>query len=128
MRTHGIADFPDPDSSGTIDLKSLHPGPGSDLDPANSRFQAAAGACRSLQPPGFLTQHKPDQAQVAQEVKWARCMRAHGITGFPDPDSSGRLSIGSLRAAGFDPHSPQGESALKACDQYEPGSIHIAGG
>lgn len=128
MRTHGIADFPDPDTSGNIDIKGLHPGPGSDLDPSNARFRAAASACRSLQPPGFLSSQHPDQAQIAQALDWARCMRAHGVTNFPDPDGTGRISVHLLRSAGVDLNSPQSQAALKTCGQYQPGTIHVPGG
>jgi hypothetical protein len=47
MRSHGIADFPDPGSSGGIDIGGS---PGSDLNPSNTRFQAAQNACQHLLP------------------------------------------------------------------------------
>jgi hypothetical protein len=49
MRSHGIADFPDPNSSGGLEIKA---GPGSDLDPNSSLFQAADKACQKLMPAG----------------------------------------------------------------------------
>ena len=42
MRAHGIPDFPDPSTSGGIEIR-MHPG--SDLDPSSARFQAAQKAC-----------------------------------------------------------------------------------
>ncbi len=45
MRSHGIADFPDPGSSARGGT-GTQAGKGSDLDPENSRFQAAERACR----------------------------------------------------------------------------------
>jgi hypothetical protein len=47
MRAHGIADFPDPDSSGRIAIQGS---PGGDLDPNNPQFQAAMNACQKDQP------------------------------------------------------------------------------
>jgi hypothetical protein len=46
MRAHGIEDFPDP-SSGGLQLRG---GPGSDLNPNNSQFQAAQKACQGNLP------------------------------------------------------------------------------
>jgi hypothetical protein len=49
MRSHGIADFPDPNGQGGIAIKSQ---PGSDLDPNNPRFRTANNACQHLMPGG----------------------------------------------------------------------------
>ena len=49
MREHGIADFPDPNASGGLEIQSE---PGSDLDPNNPAYQKADAACRSLLPDG----------------------------------------------------------------------------
>jgi hypothetical protein len=41
---------------------------------------------------------QPTPAQVAQYrsvmLTYARCMRAHGVSNMPDPDSRGHLDIG----------------------------------
>jgi hypothetical protein len=47
MRSHGIKDFPDPDSHGGIDINGE---PGTDLNPNNPRFRSAQRACQSLMP------------------------------------------------------------------------------
>jgi hypothetical protein len=49
MRSHGIADFPDPDAQGRMMLTSR---PGGDLDPSNPRFAAAQTACQKYAPGG----------------------------------------------------------------------------
>lgn len=125
MRGHGLTDFPDPDSSGNIDLKSLHPQPGSDLYADDPRFQAAEKACRALRPTVSASQQRQDATQA---LKWAQCIRAHGISNFPDPDSNGHFGVGSINAAGIDINSPQVQAAVKACQQYQPGTIHVPGG
>jgi hypothetical protein len=43
MRSHGIKDFPDPDSQGGIKITG---GPGSDLNPNNPQFNSADQACQ----------------------------------------------------------------------------------
>jgi hypothetical protein len=47
MRAHGIKDFPDPNSQGGIAVAAR---PGSDLDPNNPQFKAAAAVCQHLMP------------------------------------------------------------------------------
>jgi hypothetical protein len=42
-------------------------------------------------------------------------MRKHGVPNFPDPDSHGRLGI-----TGINPHSPQFQSAQRACRKLLP--------
>jgi hypothetical protein len=48
----------------------------------------------------------------------AQCMRAHGITDFPDPSGSGG---GIQLPAGINPQSPGFESAQKTCFKLLPG-------
>jgi hypothetical protein len=82
MRSHGITDFPDPNANGHFAIHSA--GPNSDLDRNNPVFQTAEQACQRYSP-----QHDVTPAQHAQlESKYlgfARCMRSHGISDFPDP-------------------------------------------
>jgi hypothetical protein len=127
MRSHGIGDFPDPDSSGQIDLKgaALRGGPNSDLSGTSPQFQAAATACQSLQPTESTTQQHQDATQA---LMWARCMRSHGITNFPDPDSSGGFHVAAIRADGVDVTTPQFQAAAAACEQYQPSDIRVPGG
>jgi hypothetical protein len=128
MRNHGITDMPDPDSVGNIDIKALHPGPTSDLNPANAEFVAANKACQHLLPNGGQVTPAEQQHNQAQALAWAHCMRAHGISNFPDPGSNGRISVGSLSSAGVKLTSPQGQAALTACRQFQPNTIHVPGG
>jgi hypothetical protein len=121
MRRHGITDFPYPNASGSIDLKDIHPQPGSDLDSNDPRFQAADTACQSLRPISKASQRQQDAAQI---LRWAQCMRANGVSGLPDPDSNGNFPPD----AHPDVTSPQFQAALKACQQYQPASIQGHGG
>lgn len=127
MRSHGIADFPDPDSGGQIDLKSAaeQGGASTDLAVASPRFQAAASACQSLQPTESTTQQYQDAAHA---LHWARCMRTHGIIKFPDPDSDGGFHVAAIRADGVDVTTPQFAAAATACEQYQPSDILVPGG
>ena len=110
MRAHGITDFPDPDPSGGFDLSGS-----GDLNPANPAYQAAAQACRSLgRTPTGKSGPTLSPQQQASMLKFAKCMRAHGITNFPDPGINGGIGLpGSI-----DRHSSQLQAAHQACKQY----------
>jgi hypothetical protein len=125
MRSHGIADFPDPQPNpggqgGSFDITS---GPGSDLNRNDPRFQAANRACQSLMP----HQAPPSAQRIAGLVKLAQCMRSHGFPNFPDPDSSGAFD-----SSKFDSSSPQFQSAMQTCQQQSgttgPIGVHPGSG
>jgi hypothetical protein len=46
-------------------------------------------------------------------LEFSRCMRAHGVSNFPDPNSQGELQIGP--GSGIDPSSATFRSAMQAC-------------
>ncbi len=115
MRSHGIKDFPDPNSDGDLAIQA---GPGSDLSPKNPQFVAADRACKPLMP--NHGQPPPGAKQAA--LKYARCMRSHGISDFPDPQANGSIAI-KVGGAGsdLDPNNPQFKRADQACRKYMPG-------
>ena len=54
-------------------------------------------------------------------VKFAECMRANGVSAFPDPDASGELTIdGVANGSSLDTSSAAFERALSACKDLEP--------
>jgi hypothetical protein len=113
MRTHGVTDYPDPDSHDGLPLG----GPsGSDLDPDSATYQHANQACVSLLP-GGAAQQQHEQAQLgAAALGFARCVRAHGISGFPDPDATGQFPETQMRGLGKG--TPQFDAAQQACQPY----------
>lgn len=62
--------------------------------------------------------------QIAMQVdakdgpKFSACMRKHGVTNFPDPNSQGVISISS--GMGIDPNSPTFQSARTVCSKLLP--------
>jgi hypothetical protein len=126
MRAHGITGFPDPNSQGQI---GLSPAPGSGINPSSPQFKAAKNACQSLMPPPVT--NNPGQAakMKAANLKYAQCMRAHGITNFPDPGSNGQIALNPQPGTNLDPNNPLFQAANKACAQYMPGgSVSTSGG
>jgi hypothetical protein len=80
IRRHGVPNFPDPNSRGETDVAGIN------ID--SPAFLAAHQACQSLKvanPPAVV------QQQMKQELAVARCMRDHGISDFPDPNSQGKI-------------------------------------
>jgi hypothetical protein len=68
----------------------------------------------------------------AQVLALVRCMRGHGVPGFPDPDPSGGYSLmpnGSLTGAGgasVDINSTQAQAAYGDCRHLVPGGPSIS--
>jgi hypothetical protein len=116
MRSHGVPNFPDPNSSGQLLIQG---GPGSSLDPGSAAFKNAQNDCKSKQP-------QPTPAQQAQAEQYAlrvaRCMRAHGIKDYPDPGPGGKISIHLSNNPGSDlnPNNPLFQTAQKACMPNAP--------
>jgi hypothetical protein len=54
-------------------------------------------------------------------VKFVECMRANGVSAFPDPDASGELTIDAVaNGSSVDTSSAAFEQALSACKDLEP--------
>jgi len=80
---------------------------------------ALIGACGSNAP--AATGAGNPAANVAQAVKFAQCMRANGVSNFPDPDASGALTIdGVINGSSLDPNSATFQQAISACKDLEP--------
>lgn len=116
MRSHGVLSFPDPGSGGGIPKIALQR-----LGVSLSRFQAAQQACRHLLPNGGSG---PSQAQLqqsrSQALRFSRCVRAHGVPSFPDPDSSGRIPDPATLRPPINQGSPLFQAANRACGRYRP--------
>ena len=66
---------------------------------------------------------------LAHDLKWARCMRAHGFPGFSDPSVRPHAGIIITVPANFDLSSPQAQAVAKACQGLEgPVLLAPAGG
>jgi hypothetical protein len=80
---------------------------------------ALLGACGSNAPAATGTGSGGNN--VAQAVKFAQCMRASGVSQFPDPDASGALTIdGVINGSSLDPNSATFQQAISACKDLEP--------
>jgi hypothetical protein len=110
MRSHGAPNWPDPNSQGQF-LKTK----------TNSAdFQAPASAynaCVHLLPNGGQLTAAQQQIIAPLMLKFADCMRAHGITNFPDPTvNANGVTVEPSRS--LDRSSPQFHAAQQACRKY----------
>src|SRR5579883_723641 len=62
-----------------------------------------------------------DTANHEQALQFARCMRANGVSEFPDPDASGAITIDQVaNGSSVDPNSAAFKQAISACKDLEP--------
>lgn len=114
MRSHGAPNWPDPTSKGQF-VKTL----------ANRAEFSAPGpaykTCQHLLPHGGQITPAEQQKIIPLMLKFAVCMRSHGITNMPDPavDSQGvTFGISPASKGELNPHSPPFQAAQQACQKY----------
>jgi hypothetical protein len=129
MREHGVANFPDP---------VVHSSPGSQsvgirVTPSitgSPDFKSAQKACNSIMPApsksDLAAQAQQQRAHAAGLLSFARCVRAHGINGFPDPNAQGQLNEQTLSAANIDVRAPSVLAAARACIPESDGQVNAA--
>jgi hypothetical protein len=106
MRSHGVPNFPDPRvSTGPGYAKVAVMAPQSAVD--SPKFKGAEHACRGILASPSATASSEQLAHKPELLAFARCMRARGVSGFPDPDPQGRITRAMLSAAGVDLRSQQ---------------------
>jgi hypothetical protein len=137
IRSHGVPNYPDPDSSGTLPKPDAQA-----FGVSSSQLSAAQRACQHLLPTtgGSLTASSLQQCYlsdvcpqalvqqaVSEGLKFSRCMRSHGVARWPDPtvDSEGR--------PGFDIRVPrpaprQVSTAINECERLQHAGSLLAWG
>lgn len=126
MRRHGVPAYPDPrpvDHNGEQGIKQDLP-PGMISSPA---FQLADRACAGILP---LPQNEQNAQGNRQHelglLAFARCMRSHGVSNFPDPNAQGQITDEAVAAAGIDVHLHYVTSAAVACIPSSHGAVSRA--
>ncbi len=94
MRSHGIENFPDPDSSGGFNV-------GDSVNTNTPQYAAAKRTCVQLHPYNMLLSPQQKAGLMSRALKFARCMRAHGLPNCGPSES------------------PQYQAAAQACRNYE---------
>jgi hypothetical protein len=90
------------------------------IDPNSPQFAAAQKACQKLAPRGGPA--PLSSAQLALRTKgliaFSRCVRKHGVPGFPDPDPNSAFAFDGAGASQL--NTPLGRAAFKACHSFFP--------
>jgi len=118
IRSHGMPSFPDPIINPLTNQPDF-PATAPDV-PASIRPICQPIANRL--PPQVLNSPPPTAAGMRGLVRFARCMRSHGVANWPDPNASGEFPLtqqmSSQMASVFKgPDRP----VLEACIRYVPG-------
>jgi len=120
MRSHGVPEYPGPDSSGQ--LQKI--GSGQQVGVSDAQLSTAQNACQSLWPYQGLTAAQQQQ-ELADMVKFAQCMRSHGVPTLPDPvATNGQVKfVISVSKTGINPESPQIQAKLQECLHVLPAGM-----
>jgi hypothetical protein len=129
MRSHGVPNFPDPVVHTSAGSQSV----GIRVTPTETGSPAFKGAQKACQgiiggPPNANPQQLAAQQHAHAEhlLAFARCMRTHGITSFPDPTAQGQIRPETLSAAGVDLHNPAVQKAAYECVPSSGGALTAA--
>ena len=115
MRAHGVTNFPDPQSDGGFIIS----GSGSSNPSHSPEFHSATQACEHLlQNGGQRPANQAGPSAQAADLKYAKCMRAHGVLNFPDPGPGVRWNLGGNES--IDHNTPQFQTAMKVCLKIAP--------
>jgi hypothetical protein len=145
MRSNGVPQFPAPDRQGNFSNAQIQA-----LESNNSQEQNALFQCRSVLPnagTGLTVEQIQEEQQqnLRNAVKAAHCMRAHGITNFPDPDGTTQASginwqpvLSAIQVGGLSLNTPSYEAAFMACNgklvggpippTFDPGNTPVDSG
>jgi len=115
IRAHGVTDFPDPNEKNQFQY-------GVSVTPAV--WTKATTACKDLQPPGTLSAKRTPKQQSAS-LRFAQCVRDHGVKDFPDP-VNGEPLIDTTKIPSS--NQPGGMTILNAATHKCGGILDLAAG
>jgi hypothetical protein len=125
MRAHGV-DMPDPQPGEGGRITMGGPGTGPE---DQAKMESAQKACQKIlekvKPPEMSEEQQ--QKFKDQALKFARCMREHGIN-MPDPQFLGGGRITQRMEEGIDPNSQRFRDASEACSKGQSGRFGIQAG
>ena len=125
MRSHGVTGFPDPhvrtNGNEVMVVQGLPPSA-----VASPHFKSAQRACRGIVPGPGNGPRSEQPGHRAALLAFARCMRGHGVSDFPDPNPQGQITQAMLSGAGFDLHSRPVLHAALSCVGVTHGAVTAA--
>jgi hypothetical protein len=117
MHSHGVNGLPNP----AADPRAFK----NSFTTTTPGYISAMGTCQRLIP-GQQTDNQDSahsRKQIDAMLAFARCIRGHGLSRFPDPTSTGELNHAMLAQAGIDLHQPAVVQAADACAGVTHGVI-----
>jgi hypothetical protein len=93
MRSHGVPDFPDPNSQGEFRIQPVRVHNGvqtvsQDLQPSSPASQAAQRVCGPFGSAGRQVTAVQEKQEFRLTLEAAECMRANGVPNYPTPNGS----------------------------------------
>jgi hypothetical protein len=125
MRAHGIPNYPDPDSNGSISKETAQ-----QLGVSDFQYHTAETACARLLPNsehGGLTEAEIQEAWNGTR-NFAQCMRSRGVPSWPDPLDGGDGSPVFYLQNKIDANAPQIVTTIHACQHLIPPEDRSFGG
>jgi hypothetical protein len=119
-RAHGAPTLPDPAlaADGTVSFPGFNPTPA-----VQAAVRRACGSILNALPPNPSAAGR-SPADLAALLRFAQCMRTHGLPDWPDPKQDGTFPASALPAQ----KTPAVLSAMAACDHLNPDpSGHVYG-
>lgn len=117
IRDHGFPAFPDPvvKDDGTVELpedaqRTLEQHEAALRPHCEHIFNRLPASVRE----GPDTEEQATPAQIAERMRFAQCVRQHGVPDFPDPDAKGSINL-SAQPGSPVRLSPAALSAFEAC-------------
>lgn len=120
MRANGVPNFPDLGSNGMRIAGSGQAISVNGVSLNGPAYQTARVKCQKYLPRHTAASPSPQQQaqQRASGLKFARCMRSHGVPSYPDPKyyNGGQ----QVYLPGINPYAPAFQTAAKACGGFNP--------
>src|SRR5215475_11399195 len=70
---------------------------------------------------------KPSASLYQATLSYSRCMRAHGVSNFPDPTAGKGIQLRITPNSGISPFSPSFKAAQASCHKLLPGGGPVSG-
>jgi hypothetical protein len=116
MRANGVPNFPDLSGSGMLIEGSGQTISVNGISINAPAYQAARAKCQHYMPTRTAASPAQQAQQHARGLKFAKCMRTHGVPNFPDPQVvSSQGGNQEVRLRGINTQSPAFQTAAKAC-------------
>jgi hypothetical protein len=128
LRQHGIPNFPDPiiASSGPAKGQTILDKRGFLAVPKSVASQAILACRTALEQAGIHSSSHPGASpqEIQNLLAFARCMRNHGVSNFPDPNSQGEFDFTGTGINQASPSQAQLATA-RTCLPTAHGAVHM---